>query len=204
MVLGPELNFLVASRYEEFQRFSAVYQEAYQTVKAASPSTQVGASWQFDALRRNLAQGDEESYIEQLGPQDFVGLTTYFSYSIDNVAQYPWPLSVPIDYYRLIRPRFGARTPIVFTEIGWSSAFPNGLTNQALFLNRLLLLLTDVRPANIIWGLQHDVVNYFPGQIAALNQLGLRLVDGTPKPAWEQLLWLKQHGLYTTASSTQP
>jgi hypothetical protein len=180
-----------------------VYRSAYEIAKAASPSTQIGSSWQYDALRVNFLQGTRESYIEQLGPQDFVGLTTYFSYSLDNVRQYPSPLKVPIDYYEPIRGRFGAGTPIVFTEVGWSSAFPNGPSDQALFLNRLLLLFGEVKPANVIWALQHDVVDYFPGSIAPLNQLGLRLVDGTPKPAWDQVQWLRQRGLYTSAQSTQ-
>jgi hypothetical protein len=202
LVLGPELNFLVASRYEEFERFSSVYRAAYQRAKAASPSTQVGTSWQYDAIRFNLLHGIREAYIEQLGPQDYIGLTSYFAFSVQNVNEYPWPLQVPIDYYQPVRARFGNSTPIVFTEIGWSSAFPNGPANQALFLNRLLLLLGDLKPANVIWGLQHDVVNYFPGEIAALNQLGLRLVDGTPKPAWNQVQWLKDRGLYISAPPT--
>ena len=122
-MLGPELNFLVATRYEEFERFSSVYQTAYQMAKAASPSTQVGASWQYDAIRSNLLHGIRETYIEQLGPQDYIGLTSYFAYSVDNVTDYPSPLKVPIDYYQPIRARFGASKPIVFTEMGWSSAF---------------------------------------------------------------------------------
>ena len=76
--------------------------------------------------------------------------------------------------------------------------------NQALFLNRLPLLLQSIKPANVIWGLQHDVSTYFPGEIDALNYLGLRFNDGSPKPAWDQVMWLRQRGIYVDAASTQP
>jgi hypothetical protein len=102
-----------------------------------------------------------------------------------------------MDYYKWIRPRFGD-APIVFTEIGWSSAFTNGYLNQVWFLNLLPSLLGSVRPANVIWALQHDVSNYFPDEISSLNYLGLRANDGTPKPAWHQAQWLKERGVYET------
>lgn len=203
LVLGPELNFLVAARYDEYQRFSAVYRVAYDLVKSISPETQVGSSWQYDALRPNLAAGIGEPYIEELGPQDFIGLTTYFGYSASNAATYPTPLDVPLDYYGLVRSRF-PRTPVVFTEVGWSSAFTGGLTNQVWFVNRLLLLLNSLKPANVIWAMQHDVRGYFPGEIAALNDMGLRNNDGTPKPAWDAVRWLNTIGLYVTPQVPNP
>jgi hypothetical protein len=203
LVLGPELNFLVAARYDEFQRFSSVYRVAYDLVKSISPDTQVGSSWQYDALRPNLAAGIGETYIEDLGPQDFIGLTTYFGYSASNAATYPTPLSVPLDYYGFVRPRFGTK-PVVFTEVGWSSANSGGLTNQVWFLNRLLLLFNSLKPANVIWAMQHDVLGYFPGEIAALNDMGLRNNDGSAKPAWDAVRWLNSTGLYIDAEVPQP
>jgi hypothetical protein len=194
LVLGPELNFLVGVRYNEFVTFSQVYQTAYARAKAISPSTQVGSSWQYDAIRENLLVGIPEEYVEQLGPQDFIGLTTYFGFSTTNASTYPGPLSVPANYYDFVRARFGNK-PIVFTEVGWSTRYNDGFINQALFLNRLPLLMESVKPAVVNWGLQHDIWNYFPGEVAALNDIGLRFNDGTPKPSWDQAMWLIAHGI---------
>jgi len=199
LVLGPELNFLVGVRYPEFQTFSQVYQSAYARAKAIAPATQIGSSWQYDAVRENLLVGIPEEYIEQLGPQDFIGLTTYFDFSATNDAQFPSPLSIPANYYDFVRSRFGTK-PIVFTEVGWSTRSDNGFINQALFLNRLTLLMESVKPAVVNWGLQHDIWNYFPGEVAALNDIGLRFNDGTPKPSWDQAMWLTAHGLFVTPS----
>jgi hypothetical protein len=55
-------------------------------------------------------------------------------------------------------------------------------------------------PANVIWALQYDLAGYFPGPIAALNQIGLANNHGSTKPAWSQVLRLADTGLYTTAA----
>jgi hypothetical protein len=92
----------------------------------------------------------------------------------------------------------------VFTEIGWSSHYPNGLYDQVYFLNRLPTLLQSIRPANVIWTLQYDLAGHFPGPLTGLNQLGLANNDGSPKPAWWQVLRLTQTGLFRTAPPTSP
>jgi hypothetical protein len=138
-----------------------------------------------------------------MGPQDFVGLTSYFSYSAANNLQYPSVADVPFDYYSPIRSLVTADKPVVFTEIGWSSFFQNGLQEQLKFVNRLPSLLQDMKPANVIWASQHDLVNYFPGEIAPLNSVGLRNSDGSAKPAWDQILRLKNKGLYVARGTTQ-
>ena len=199
VVLGPELNFLAAARPDEFNVFKGVYQQAYSLIKAASPKTQVGASFQYDGVRKNLLRGSQESYIEQMGPQDFLGLTTYFRYSAAASLEFPHVTDIPPDYYSLIRSRFSSSVPVVFTEVGWTSYFAGGVTEQVYFLNRLPLLLQEVNPVNVIWALQYDVSNYYQGEIAPLNSIGLRSFDGTSKPAWDQAIWLKNHALYVSA-----
>jgi hypothetical protein len=197
-VLGPEINFLYADRNDEFQQFQDVYRQAYAIIKAASPDTQVGTSFQFDALRENLAKGDDPSWMRDFGTQDFLGLTTYFGFSEANNRAYPNATDVPADYYQPIRAVFGPDVPVVFTEVGWSTFFANGPENQVLFLNRLPDLLRDVKPTNLVWALQHDVAGYFPGEIEPLNHLGLRQLDGTPKPGWDEVLQLESLGVYVS------
>jgi hypothetical protein len=198
LVLGPEVNFLLGGvSTDEFIRFAAAYQDAYAAAKAVSPSTQIGVSYQYDAIRNSLLQKDQPWYIPIVGTQDFIGLTSYFSYSAASAAQFPTPLDVPRDYYDLI-PSF-TKKPIVFTEVGWGTYFMNGNDYEVSFLNRLPSLMTNVKPANVIWALLHDTLHYFKDQIEPLNYFGLRMNDGTAKPAWDRTLRLKQKGLYTTS-----
>ncbi|HYR41899.1 MAG TPA: glycosyl hydrolase, partial [Terriglobia bacterium] len=195
LVLGPEVNFLVAFNYPEFQRYQQVYLKAYDTVKSISPWTQVGLSWQYDGLRNSYLL-DNWSYIAAAGPQDFVGLTTYYSYSEARFLEYSTVGSIPADYYRPIRERFPADVPIIFTEVGYSSAYPNGLANQADFMARFPALVKDVQPTMAVWALLHDV-NYFVGAGAGLNQSGMLSIDDIPKPLWNKVKDMRAAGAIT-------
>jgi len=198
LVLGPEVNFLLGNRPEEFKWFGSAYQEAYARAKEASPNTQVGVSYQYHVIRNNYLKQDNPWYVETLGPQDFIGLTTHFAFSDQANAEYPAVPDVPADFYEPVRLLFGPDVPVVFTEIGWSSYYPNGRENQVQFVNRLPSLMQKVKPVNVIWVLAHDVLDYFAGEIVPLNYLGLRQYDGTPKPAWDQVVKLRAKGLYVT------
>jgi hypothetical protein len=48
------------------------------------------------------------------------------------------------------------------------------------------------------------VLGYFSGEIAALNDMGLRNNDGSAKPAWDAVRWLNSTGLYIDAEVPQP
>jgi|GEM_PF-369507 len=198
LVLGPEINFLVGYRLDEFFVFASVYREAYTLVKSISPNTQVGLSYQYDGLRDGLIDGGDWSFMAAVGPQDFYGLTTYFGSTEQWVERYPTAIDVPADYYAPIRAILGYGTPIIFTEMGWSSFYAGGDTNQVAFLCRLPTLLDGVQPHHVIWALQHDIDHYYTGEIKALNDLGLRQLDGTPKPAWAEVLRLKNEGLFVS------
>jgi hypothetical protein len=199
LVLGPEVNFLFL-RSGEFDEFSSIYREAYRLAKQRSPSTLVGTSYQYDGVRENIETGAPIDYVRLFGPQDFLGLTSYFAASAERHDLYPSVTDIPADYYLAARGLL-PDVPIVFTEIGWSTFFPKGRENQTLFLNRLPTLLQAVRPVNVIWPLMHDVLGYFPGENEPINHLGLRQYDGTPKPGWDRAVWLRSHGLLTTPTS---
>jgi len=200
LVLGPELNFLLGSRHpEEYFAFAAAYREAYLAVKSVSPTTQVGASFQYDAILKAIYENNDPPwYIEQLGPQDYIGLTTYFSYSAANYKDYTVVSNISRDYYDNIRRFVPPDKPIVFTEVGWSSFFPRGKENQVLFVNRLATMMQSVKPANVIWAVQHDLFKYFKDDIDPLNQLGLRENNGPAKPGWDQVIKLRGAGIYVT------
>jgi hypothetical protein len=204
LVLGPELNVLLAARPDEFVHFVSVYQSVYALAKAFFPSTRIGVSYQYDAIRSSLQVGQLPWYIPVVGPQDYVGFSSYFNYSEESHQAFPSAVNIPHDYYDPIRTFINRETPVVFTNIGWSSYYPDGSVNQALLLNRLPTLLQLVRPANVIWAYQYDTSGYFPEQVTALNYLGLASPDGAPKPGWWQALRLMQSGLFVTAPSTRP
>ena len=196
LVLGPEINFLAIYRPDELSELASVFRELYDRLDTLAPTTRLGTSIQYDILLEELLSGSDAAWIDELGTQDFVGLTTYFDSSDERHAKFPTPLDIPEDYYQSARARLGWDVPIVFTEVAWSSHYEDGLVNQLLFLNRLPTLFEVVRPANVIWGLQHDIHEYYSGEIAPLNQIGLRTLDGTPKPAWWRVLELRSMGLY--------
>jgi hypothetical protein len=203
LVLGPEVNYLFL-RLGEFEEFASVYREAYGIVKQRSPTTQVGVSYQYDGVRDNVLSDVSVEYMRDIGPQDFLGLTSYFAASAHRAGEFPDVTDIPHDYYLPATRLLDPDVPIVFTEIGWSTYFPKGRENQVLFLNRLPTLLDKVRPANVIWPLQHDVLGYFPGDNEPINHLGLRQYDGVPKPGWGQVLRLRAQGLLVTPKPIVP
>lgn len=192
LVLGPEVNFAVTFNFEEFTRFAATYREAYRLAKRISPGTQVGLSWQYDGLRNSYPL-DSWSYVPGAGPQDFIGLTTYFGFSDERNAEYPTAESVPADYYHPIRLRFPLSTPVIFTEVGWSSFYQGGQDSQAAFIERLPELFSEIRPRHAIWGLLHDV-EFFEGPGQSLNQSGLISSAGVAKRAWTAVSRMRATG----------
>ena len=201
LVLGPEINFLLIFRPREFGEFASVFREAYDLVKNVSPETQLGTSIQYEVLVQEIEEGGTGEWMSELGAKDFIGLTTYFASSDERRAKFPNALDIPDDYYHRARALFGDDVPIVFTEVAWSTFYSGGDENQVLFLNRLPALLQGVRPVNVIWGLQHDILDYYSGEIRPLNWIGLRRLDGEPKPGWQQVLQLRALGLYRSPST---
>jgi hypothetical protein len=194
LVLGPEVNFVNIFNHAEWLNFIPVYAKAYELAKTISPITQVGLSFQYDGLRRDLLLHNDDWAVVATGPRDFVALTTYYGFSEDRHAEFPDPALIPDDYYKPIREILGPDVPVIFSEVGWSSFFENGLATQAAFIRRLPHLLGVARPDNITWALQHDV-QYFEGPGSSLNQSGLLTRDGNPKPSWEQAMLFKREGV---------
>ena len=196
LVLGPEVNFLRIFRPGEFVEFASVFRDAYALIKNTSPETQVGVSIQYDVFVQEVEEGGTGEWMSELGDRDFLGLTTYFGSADERRAKFPNPLDIPDDYYRWARRLFGEDIPIVFTEVAWSTFHDGGEESQFVFVNRLPALMQAVRPVNVIWGLQHDILDYYSGEIHPLNWIGLRRLDGAPKPGWQQVLRLRAVGLY--------
>ena len=84
-------------------------------------------------------------------------------------------------------------SPSSFRRSGTHRRIPTGTTAQAQFLRRLPALMNEVRPVSVAWALLHDV-HYFVGPSGSLNQSGMLLTNGSPKPVWDAALEMKAAG----------
>ncbi len=198
---AAEINLFLYLNQGEFEHFQSLYQEAYERVKAISPATQVGLSYHHELfyLERNF------ELPAQLGPQDFIGFSSYPSWTVykavfDSIAD------IPAEYYGWIRQVYPTQT-VLFTEIGWPNAGDGSLADQADFVLALPRLLGDVDPELVVWTLLHDVAHFRVDMLtdeaiavldsfgvdpevlfAQLNSMGLLTLDGLAKPAWPAAL----------------
>jgi hypothetical protein len=193
--LAAEINLLYLFNPIECYNFSTLYRHAYRAVKLVSPTTKVGVSYHFDIF----FTFNQASIIQLMGPQDFIGFTTYPS-SLVYYGVYPSIDWIPADYYTRIR-LIAPTQPIVFTEVGWPTGGHGNMQDEAAYLAALPRLMGGVKPEVISWALLHDVT-YFteatldPGflskiynidpntLLAELNTMGLLTWEGPPKPAY--------------------
>jgi hypothetical protein len=203
LLLATEINLMHYLNPDEFARFIPLYRTAYQTVKEISPETRVGVSYHLDLF----FGAQEYDLVQQMGPQDFAGFTTYPAWTVYK-GYYPQAGQVPSLYYDRIRDLL-PDIPIIFSEVGWPSGGPGNMQDQADFVASLPRLMQRVQPELITWAMLHDV-NYFnvdaltPEQAAIirgfdltpeelfsqLNTMGLLSLEGPPKPSWFKALEL--------------
>src|SRR3972149_4124320 len=122
-----------------------------------------------------LVLGPEVNFLRIFRPGEFVEFASVFR-----------------DAYALIK-NISPETQ-VGVSIQYDVFVQEGEESQFGFVNRLPALMQAVRPVNVIWGLQHDILDYYSGEIHPLNWIGLRRLDGAPKPGWQQVLRLRAGG----------
>jgi hypothetical protein len=167
--LGAEINLLYYLNKTEFASYQSLYQQAYTSVKTISPNTQVGVSYHMD-----LFFGDQEFNLPtDLGPQDFIGFTTYPAWTVYK-GFYPAPDQLAAAYYdriRLVIPT----APVFFTEVGWPSGGLGSMDDQNKYISSLPQYFAKTNPALITFAMQHDS-NYF--QVDLLNQAQILTLQG--------------------------
>jgi hypothetical protein len=200
--LAPEINFLYLLNPSEFAQFQTLYAQAYSSVKTISPATKVGVSYHLDLM----FQFSQFGLINLLGPQDYVGFTTYPA-SLVYQGVFPSISQIPAEYYT--RTRLLTQMPILFTEVGWPSAGRGSAQDQAAFVALLPQLMAGVHPDVVMWAKEHDDPHLSPSSLTPqelavlaafgvdpqqlcdeLNSTGLRNWDGSAKPAWSAALSL--------------
>lgn len=190
LALGGEVNRYYEHDPAGFDRFVAVYAEAYDAVKAISPQTLVFPVFQLEMTKGDayLVGGSEArqpqwELIDRFsGRLDLAAFTTY------PFLDYGSPSDLPEDYYAEIAAH--TSRPIAFTEIGWpsaplatdpGSAYGGSADEQVAFVQRFFDLTADIDLALALWAFPHDLGSGSPN--AAMDSLSLRHNDGTPKPA---------------------
>ncbi|MBZ0108799.1 MAG: hypothetical protein K8F52_09020 [Candidatus Scalindua rubra] len=206
--LAAEANFMYEWFRDEWNNYISLYNEAYNLVKSISPSTKVGVSYHYGLfVVKTLAEG-QFVLPDELGPHDFIAFTSYPSYLLNPDAISNPFLSVDelARWYSISRLVF-PDTPILFTELGWSSAGTESEAAQNLYVESLPSLMADVQPELITWAFLHDtdffresflshlspeeleLIDSLGVDMIALfkrfNGLGLRFLDGTPKSSWD-------------------
>ena len=209
--LASEINTYMDAYPDDAANSVSLYHEVYALVKAEAPDTQVFVTFQWDDLN-NMFPQPEEGNKQRLDPNwsqvdafepnlDILGLSSY-PYFV-----FPSGADIPADYYS--RALQHTDKPVAITEGGWSSrdfahiratpedqiAYLNAIHNQLgsrlafwvyLVLNDFdmdsytkMFISQGGNPADM------DTLKMF-------STLGLREMDGTPKPALE--LWMSFRG----------
>ncbi len=194
--LGNEVNRYWEQDPAGYDAFARAVPGIVQAIHAASPSTQVFATFQYEfvlgAGRLSPVPGGrrpEWGLVEALAPSlDLVGFTTYPFFD------YASPADVPADYFSRALAHTAGR-PVGFTEIGWPAAplapapasdLGGSPDEQAAFVQRLPALFAGVHPAFALWLDEFDT----PAAGPTFESTGLATRDGEPRPAlraWRQV-----------------
>ena len=215
LILATEANFMKYWMPEEWTAFIDAYQEAAQIVHRLAPLTKIGVSlhygmfiWQQDA-----------PMLEQLGDCDFAAFTSYPGWLLMD-GYYSSIEEIPPDWYAMVRLYF-PDLPIIFSEVGWSSGGMSNEEEQRRYIENLPRLMSLARPDMICYVFAYDV-DYFKQEWIDLmsdkekqlldelgvdlsllfnrfNNMGLKYVDGSPKPAWEAALQVNETFSLATA-----
>lgn len=204
LVLSPEVNIMYWINRAEFDLFATLYQEAYDLAKSISPNTDVGVSYHY-TLFRGCEQFD---MIDEMGPQDFLGFTTYPIWLLDKEI-IPDVDGLPPEWWSWMRWAYPNKK-IIITEIGFPNTRNATEAQQANFVARLPELFEYVQPESVNWTLLSNVVFFDVDKLSQstldflldigvnpdllmgrLNNMGLHSHPGTPKLSWFEALKLR-------------
>jgi len=208
LVLATEINLLIRSRPDEYDAFAELYKQAYRQIKTIAPDVYVGVSYHHTVLLSEL----NFEIIDQMGPQDFLGFTTYPDALVTD-GPFSSSKELPADFYSTLRLLYPDK-PIAFTEMGWSTYEDPSMQDQVAYIERLPELLNGVDPILICWAMLHDMTAFDYRYLSQsqqetiksrfgiavdvlferLNHMALLNNDGTPKPGYFTALSIFNNG----------
>lgn len=189
--VGNEVNRVWEEDPAAFDAWVVALPEIVAVVRAASPGTQVFATFQYEFLRgldeiTGAGRVEDWTPLDVAAPHlDLVAFTSYPYFAFET------PEDLPADYYGAITEH--TDRPVGFTELGWPSARIAPLAGSAVeglggtpeeqvaFIERLEALLEPVDPSFAMWVWAYDT----PAVGPTFESLGLSEQGGAPKPALE-------------------
>ena len=191
LVIGVEHNFKDNAPSPAFDRYVALFAHLAQTVKQASPQTQVMPALQYEWLlgrQGGLFGGTEDlartqwDLLARFPEADLLAFTTY-----PNLAFHD-PADIPEDYYTQIQKH--TDKPIAFIETGWHSSplatiWDSSEEEQARFVSLFFRLTDPLSPRIRLWSFLFDQKIKAP-----FNTMGLHTATGEVKQGWS--IWLEK------------
>jgi len=204
--LASEINTYMDAYPDDAPNFVSLYHDLYAKIKAEAPDTQIFVTFQWDDLN-NMWSQPEEGNRQKLNPNweevdafepdlDLYALSSY-PYFV-----FPSGADIPSDYYSRVLAR--TTKPVAISEGGWLTgdlgAIHATADDQVAYLKAIhdqlgsrlafwtYLVLNDFDMDSYSKMFEQQGGN--PADIQTLSMfstLGLRELDGTPKPALE--LW---------------
>ena len=200
--LASEINTYADAHPDDFQNFVSLYHETYAAIKAESPDTQVFVTFQWDDLNNaipfDLTGGERYQtkweQIEVFEPNlDVWAISSYPFVAFDSAAD------IPPDYYTPLLTRTGK--PLAVAEGGVNSRaigqFHGTPQDQVDYLNAIhaqlgnrlsfwiYLILNDIDGEAYRDFLAKNGMQANADTILWFAAVGLRELDGTPKPAMQ-------------------
>jgi hypothetical protein len=205
--LASEINTYLDAYPDDAANFTSLYHEVYARVKAEAPDTQIFVTFQWDDLNNMWPQPEEGNrtrlspnweQVEAFEPNLDLWVVSSYPYFV-----FPSGADIPADYYSRLLDR--TDKPVAVAEGGWTSRGVGEIhatpADQVAYLNAIhdqlgermafwaYLLLNDIdvnsygRASD-----QQDVSDADINTLSLFASLGLREMDGTPKPALE--VWM--------------
>jgi hypothetical protein len=199
--LASEINTYADAHPEDFENYLSLYREVYTAVKAIAPETQVFVTFQWEDLNNLMPTATEGrtaydinwDQIEAFEPQLDLWVISSYPFAVFRSAA-----DIPADYYTPLLTQ--TRKPLAVAEGGFTSETVGPFTgtpeDQVGYLNAIH---TQIGPRLSFWiyllisdfdlkayadymrklGVKDVDIN----TLGLFASVGLRKMDGTPKPA---------------------
>ena len=185
LAIGTEVNnLLFHDNRREFAAFLEFSRELYTTLKQSHPTITIAITFQWDLMRLGT---DTDFLIDFRDSLDIYGFSTYPNvFGVGAVDGIPGQER----YFSDVRNFLLSEARVAITETGWSSREFSSESEQATYYRRLPALFRDLAPEFVISTYLHDfdAPSSSDQNTRRFSSMGLQRVDGTEKPAWNEVL----------------
>ena len=186
LAIGVEVNMTFERNPKQFDAFVSLYQEAYDTAKAANSKTKVFPTFQLEDLEGNFGEAHPPhwSVIDPFrSKMDALAISSYpFLSGIRTAAD------LRANYYSQLKTYWDGE--ILIAETGYPSAPVDGQVNvgteedQRAYLARIVAEADKQGFSMVVWFAALDPSFASTGAASVFKDIGLRKSDGSNKLAW--------------------